>query len=66
MGSGYNIMGRVIPPHQMAIGTISLVALICMPNPFAVKTPRTVDLKTGNKEEEKFIEEYLAENASKH
>lgn len=59
MGSAYQILGRSFQPHQLAIGTLSLVALVAMPNPFAAKKANEVEIQASSKEEEKFIKEYL-------
>ncbi|XDT41165.1 ATP synthase subunit K [Nakaseomyces glabratus] len=40
MGSAYQILGRSFQPHQLAIGTLSLVALVAMPNPLLLRRPR--------------------------
>lgn len=59
MGSTYQILGRTYQPHQLALATIGLLTFIAIPNPFAKKQPKTVDIKTDSKEEEQFIKEYL-------
>lgn len=63
MGAGYQILGRHVPSHQLALGTLGLVALIVAPNPFAAKKPKSVDFNAGSKEEEQFIQNYLAKHA---
>lgn len=69
MGAAYHIMGRNVPSHFLALGTIGLAALIAMPNPFSSKKAKTVEFNASSKEEEKFIKEYLvkhSETAQKH
>lgn len=69
MGAGYQILGRHVPSHHLALGTLGLVALLVVPNPFAAKKPKSVNFGAGSKEEEQFIENYLAkhmETAEKH
>ncbi|CAI4051126.1 hypothetical protein N7582_005122 [Saccharomyces uvarum] len=65
MGAAYHVMGKAIPPHQLAIGTLGLLSLLVVPNPFKRAKPKTVDIKTGNKEEEQFIENYLKKHLEK-
>ncbi|KAL3229773.1 ATP synthase subunit K, mitochondrial [Nakaseomyces bracarensis] len=59
MGAAYQILGRTFQPHQLAIATLSLLAIAAAPNPFAAKKTREVELNASSKEEEKFIKEYL-------
>ena len=63
MGSTYEILGRTFQPHQLAIATLSLVAIVAAPNPFAAKKPRVVDLQAGSPEEEAFIQTYIAKHS---
>ncbi|QLG71959.1 hypothetical protein HG535_0C03110 [Zygotorulaspora mrakii] len=63
MGAAYHIMGRTVPSHFLALGTIGLVALIAIPNPFSSKKGESIDFNAGSKDEEKFIKEYLAKHA---
>ncbi|CCC68616.1 hypothetical protein NCAS_0B05320 [Naumovozyma castellii] len=59
MANTYEIMGRVIQPHQLAVATIGAVALIALPNPFACKKEKVAEIKGKSPEEDKFIKEYL-------
>lgn len=63
MGHAYQILGRTFQPHQIAIATFGLVALLAAPNPFAKKQPKTVDISAGSPEEEKFIKEYVEKHS---
>lgn len=65
MGAAYQILGRTVQPHQLAIATLSLVALAAAPNPFAGKKVKEVEINAGSKEEEKFIKEYLEKHEKK-
>lgn len=69
MGAAYQILGKSVLPHQLALGTIGLVSLLVVPNPFSAKKPKSVEFNTSSKEEEQFINEYLAKHtktAEKH
>ncbi|KAI5961393.1 ATP19 [Candida pseudojiufengensis] len=61
MGAAYTIFGRQVPSHQLAIATLSLVALLVVPNPFATK-PAHPPIKASSPEEEKFVKEWLAKH----
>ncbi|GMM57974.1 F1F0 ATP synthase subunit K [Maudiozyma humilis] len=63
MGSSYQILGRTFQPHQLAIATLSLVAIVAAPNPFAAKKPRVVDIQASSPEEEAFIKTYVAKHS---
>ncbi|EJS41851.1 atp19p [Saccharomyces arboricola H-6] len=65
MGAAYHVMGKAIPPHQLAIGTLGLLSLLVVPNPFKSAKPKTVDITTDNKDEERFIKNYLKEHSEK-
>ncbi|CCK72457.1 F1F0 ATP synthase subunit k KNAG_0K00920 [Huiozyma naganishii CBS 8797] len=64
MGSTYEILGRTFKPHQLALGTLGFLSLIVMPNPFAAKKEKVVDIKAGSKEEEQFIKAYLEKHTT--
>ncbi|QLQ80288.1 hypothetical protein HG537_0D02890 [Torulaspora globosa] len=69
MGAGYQILGRHVASHHLALGTLGLVGLLVVPNPFASKKPKSINFGASSKEEEQFIENYLAkhlESAEKH
>ncbi|CAI4050883.1 F1F0 ATP synthase subunit k SKDI_15G0820 [Saccharomyces kudriavzevii IFO 1802] len=65
MGAAYHIMGKAIPPHQLAIGTLGLLGLLVVPNPFKSAKPKSVDIKADNKDEERFIENYLKKHSER-
>ncbi|EDO19271.1 hypothetical protein Kpol_1036p13 [Vanderwaltozyma polyspora DSM 70294] len=64
MGSAYKILGKNVPSHYLAIGTLSALALVAIPNPFKASEPKKVEFNSSSKDEEKFIQEYLAKHAS--
>lgn len=64
MGSAYQILGRTYQPHQLALATLGLLTLVVMPNPFAKKQPKMVDIKGDSKDEEQFIKNYLEKHQS--
>ncbi|AET40078.1 F1F0 ATP synthase subunit k Ecym_5318 [Eremothecium cymbalariae DBVPG len=64
MGAAYTILGRTFKPHQLALGTISAVLLLVVPNPFKKSEPKSL-WKASSHGEEKYIEEYLAKHAEK-
>lgn len=69
MGAAYQILGKSVLPHQLALGTIGLVALLVVPNPFSAKKSKTVEFNSSSKEEEQFINEYITKHsktAEKH
>ncbi|CEP24856.1 unnamed protein product [Cyberlindnera jadinii] len=70
MGSAYTILGRTVPAHQIAIGTLSAALLLAIPNPFAAAVKPTPKIEASSPEEKKFIEDYLkqaeAKAAEKH
>lgn len=63
MSGAYKIFGRTYQAHQLAIATLSVVALCVMPNPFAAKKPKTVELNASSPEEEEFIKNYLEKHS---
>lgn len=65
MGNAYHILGRTVQPHQIAIGTLSLAALLAVPNPFAKKQPQSLDFSSSSSDEEKFIKEYVEKHSQK-
>lgn len=59
MGGAYKILGRTFQPHQLAIATLTTVAVIAAPNPFAAKKPKVAEIKAESAEEEAFIKTYI-------
>ncbi|KAL6944708.1 hypothetical protein ACO0RG_001454 [Hanseniaspora osmophila] len=65
MGAAYNILGRSVLPHQLALGTFGAVIFFLLPNPFASKPQvQSVPIKAGSKDEEDFIKKYLQEHST--
>lgn len=63
MGAAYTILGKAIPPHQLALGTIGAVVLLCLPKPWAPTPKKEAKIDAANADEEKFIKEYLAKHS---
>ncbi|CAR26267.1 hypothetical protein ZYGR_0H00750 [Zygosaccharomyces rouxii] len=63
MGNAYHILGRTVQPHQISLATLSLVALLAVPNPFAKKQPQTLDFAASSADEEKFIKNYVEQHS---
>lgn len=63
MGAAYNILGRAIPPHQLALGTIGAVVLLVLPKPWAATPKKEAKIEASSPEEENFIIQYLEKHA---
>lgn len=63
MGAAYQILGRAVPPHQLALGTIGAVVLLVMPKPWAAAPKKEAKIEAANADEEKFIKQYLEKHA---
>lgn len=63
MGSAYHILGRTVQPYQISLATLSLVAFLAVPNPFAKKQPKTLDFAASSSDEEKFISDYVEKHS---
>ncbi|CAN3359390.1 ATP synthase subunit K, mitochondrial [Diutina catenulata] len=62
MGAAYHIMGRAVPPHQLALATLGLVTFIAMPKPWGPAAPKHPEINASSKEEEAFIKKFLQDN----
>lgn len=62
MGAAYNILGKSVPPHFLALGTIGAVVLLVAPKPWAPATKREATIDASSKDEEDFIKAYLAKH----
>lgn len=65
MGAAYTILGRTVQPHQLALGTLGLVSLLVVPNPFKSKPAAKPVYSSSSKEEEDFIKAYLEKHTAK-
>ncbi|ODQ44672.1 hypothetical protein PICMEDRAFT_18075 [Pichia membranifaciens NRRL Y-2026] len=63
MGAAYNILGKAVPPHQLALGTIGAVVLLVLPKPWATTPKKEAKIDAANADEEKFIKAYLEKHA---
>lgn len=63
MGAAYQILGRSVPPHQLALGTIGAVVLLCLPKPWSATPKKEAKIEAANPDEEKFIKAYLEKHA---
>ncbi|CCH61394.1 hypothetical protein TBLA_0E03400 [Henningerozyma blattae CBS 6284] len=63
--AAYVIMGRTVPNHYLALGTLGTLSLFLIPNPFKSKKPLVPDLAKlcDSEKEQKFVSEYLAARA---
>lgn len=66
MSVTYQILGRAVPAHQLAIGTMGLVAFLVAPKPWN-SSKNVVDVKKlcDSPEEEKFVTDYIASRSQK-
>jgi F-type H+-transporting ATPase subunit k len=63
MGAAYTILGKSVPPHFLAIGTIGAVVLLAAPKPWAATPKKEAKIEAANEDEEKFIKAYLEKHA---
>ncbi|GBL47796.1 hypothetical protein CAJCM15448_00700 [Candidozyma auris] len=57
MGAAYQILGKSVQPHVLSLATLGLVAFVAMPKPWAINA--------SSKEEEKFVQDFLAKHLEK-
>lgn len=63
MGAAYQILGRAVQPHQLAIATLSLVVVGVAPKPWSGSSaPSHPQINSSSPEEEKFVKEWLAKH----
>lgn len=62
MAAAYTILGKSVPAHQLAIATLGSVVLLVAPKPWGPPAPTHPPLGAASKEEEKFIQDFLAKN----
>lgn len=65
MGATYQILGKTVQPHQLALATLGAVSLLFVPNPFKGKTVAKPIYSSDSKEEEEFIKAYLEKHSAK-
>ncbi|KAI3402454.1 ATP19 [Candida oxycetoniae] len=58
MGAAYQIMGKTVQPHQLALATLGAVVLLVMPKPWKVK-PAHPSINASSPQEEKFVKAWL-------
>lgn len=58
----YNILGRNVPAHQLALATLGSVAFVAAPKPWGPAGPQHPQINASSKEEEKFVQEWLAKH----
>ncbi|GMF16225.1 hypothetical protein B5S31_g3779 [[Candida] boidinii] len=66
MGAAYNILGKSVPPHHLAIGTIGAVVALVIPKPWGTTVKPQPEIQASSKEEEAFITEFLSKHQEKH
>lgn len=62
MASAYQILGRSVPSHHLALATLGLVVYLVMPKPWGAAPPAHPAVNASSPEEEKFIQDFLAKN----
>lgn len=66
MGATYNVLGRAVPSHYLAIATIVSVVFVAAPKPWNNVKLAHPPINAASPEEEKYVKEYLAKHAEKH
>lgn len=64
MGAAYNILGRSVPPHHLALATLGAVVFGVAPKPWGSAAPAHPQINASSPEEEKFVKEWLAKNGA--
>ncbi|CCD23320.1 F1F0 ATP synthase subunit k NDAI_0B02850 [Naumovozyma dairenensis CBS 421] len=65
MGSAYQIMGRSVPSHYLAMGTIGLVSLCILPSLVGGKKEKVASINAISDDEDAFVRKYLQEHKTK-
>lgn len=63
MGAAYQILGRAVPPHQLALATLGLVVFAVIPKPWGPAAPKHPAINASSPAEEEFVKKYLSQNA---
>lgn len=66
MGASYNILGRAVQPHTLAIATLGSVVVFLLPKPWAPAKPAHPPINAASAEEEKYVKDFLAKHLEKH
>lgn len=66
MGAAYHVFGKTVQPHVLSIATLGLVTLIALPKPWGPAKPDHPSIDASSKEEEKFVQDFLAKHSQKH
>ncbi|GMM31988.1 F1F0 ATP synthase subunit K [Martiniozyma asiatica (nom. inval.)] len=64
MGAAYVILGKSVPPHFLALGTIGSVVALVMPKPWSSAPKKEAKIEAASSDEEKFIKNYLEKNSA--
>lgn len=62
MGAAYQILGKSVQPHVLSLATLGLVTFIAVPKPWGPAKPEHPAIEASSKEEEKFIQDFLAKH----
>lgn len=66
MGAAYNILGKSVQPHVLALGTLGALVFVTIPKPWGPAKPTHPAINAASPEEEKFVKDFLAKHAEKH
>lgn len=65
MGAAYQIFGKSVQPHVLSLATLGAVAFVAIPKPWGPAKPTTPAINASSKEEEKFVQDFLAKHLEK-
>lgn len=66
MAAAYQILGRSVQPHVLALATLGSVVYITLPKPWGPPKPTHPAINASSPEEEKFVKDFLAKHLEKH
>ncbi|CUM63327.1 uncharacterized protein PRCAT00000898001 [Priceomyces carsonii] len=65
MTATYQILGRSVGSHQLALATLGAVVFLAVPKPWGPPKATTPAINASSPDEEKFVKEWLAKNTPK-
>lgn len=60
MGAAYNIFGRSVQPHVLAMATLGAVVFVAVPKPWGPPKPTHPPIDAASPEEDTFVKDFLA------
>lgn len=66
MGAAYQILGRSVQPHVLALATLGAVVFVAVPKPWGPAKPSHPAISASSPEEEKYVKDFLAKHLEKH